>query len=165
MRFKATIVSVAATVVVLGLVLLVRPYLHSSRVQPPAASTDPPVSSSEPVAPPDPVPPAVPPPTPPRAAAAAEPSPVDEAALMTKLRAIQNSDPATALVLARDGNARFPNSTDAAERAEILVKSLAKLGRVSEARGEAELMVNRYPGTTWALEVEKHTGAHPHRSQ
>jgi hypothetical protein len=82
---------------------------------------------------------------------------------MTHLRAIQDSDPAQALVLARDGNARFPESADAAERAEIVVKSLALLGKPSEARREAEAMVNRYPGTPWALEVEKHTGAHPHR--
>jgi hypothetical protein len=87
----------------------------------------------------------------------------DEAALMAQARAVQDSDPALALALARDGNARFPDGADAAERAEIVVMSLARLGKPSEARREAEAMVNKYPGTPWALEVERHTGAHPHR--
>jgi hypothetical protein len=43
----------------------------------------------------------------------------------------------------------------------IEVKSLARQGHLSEARGAAEAMVNKYAGTPWALEVERHTGAHP----
>jgi len=42
-------------------------------------------------------------------------------------------------------------------------QALARQGRISEARGEAEHMVNEYPGTQWALDVERNTGAHPHR--
>jgi len=67
-------------------------------------------------------------------------------------------------VLARDGNARFPNSPDAAERAALAIKSLALSSRLSEARGEAEFMVNHYPPSRWTEEVERHTGAHPHRA-
>jgi TolA-binding protein len=81
---------------------------------------------------------------------------------MQRLRAIEDSDPAQALDLARDGDRRFPKSRDSAERAMIEVKSLAREGKLSEARGAAEVMVNQYPGTPWALEVERHTGAHPH---
>ncbi|MGA3123146.1 MAG: hypothetical protein ABSF69_20435 [Polyangiaceae bacterium] len=88
--------------------------------------------------------------------------PSDEASLMQRLRAIEDSDPAQALDLARDGDRRFPKSRDSAERAMIEVKSLAREGKLSEARGAAEVMVNQYPGTPWALEVERHTGAHPH---
>jgi hypothetical protein len=95
---------------------------------------------------------------------ATEPTPTtDEASLMTRVRAVQDADPELALVLARDGNTRFPDSADAPERAEIIVMALAHLGKPSEARQEAEAMVNKYPGTPWALEVERHTGAHPHR--
>jgi hypothetical protein len=87
---------------------------------------------------------------------------LDEAALMARLRGVEDRDPVLARSLAEEGNRRFPNSPDAAERAAVAIKSLALQGRASEARGEAERMVNEYPGTKWALEVEQHTGAHPH---
>jgi hypothetical protein len=80
---------------------------------------------------------------------------------MVRLRDIENGDPAVALDMAREGDVRFAGGSAAAERAMIEVKSLAREGRLSEARGAAEQMVNRYPGTPWALEVERHTGAHP----
>ena len=87
---------------------------------------------------------------------------VDEGSLMTKLRSVEDSDSEVALELAREGDRRFPESSAAAERAAIIVKSLAREGKLSEARGEAEAMVNRYAGTSWAALVEQHTGAHPH---
>jgi hypothetical protein len=87
---------------------------------------------------------------------------VDEGSLMSQLRSVEESDSARALELARLGNRLFPESPAAAERAEIIVKSLAREGNLSEARGEAEVMVNRYAGTSWAALVEQHTGAHPH---
>jgi hypothetical protein len=87
---------------------------------------------------------------------------VDEGSLMTQLRSVEESDSVLALELAREGNRRFPESSAAAERAAIIVKSLAREGKLSEARGEAEVMVNRYAGTSWAALVEQHTGAHPH---
>jgi len=96
---------------------------------------------------------------------AASSSPLDETALMTRMRSAETTAPDVALQLAREGNLRFPGSSDAAERAAAVVRCLAQLGRVSEARGEAEIMVNRYAGTPWALEVERHTGAHPHRNR
>jgi hypothetical protein len=89
---------------------------------------------------------------------------LDEPALMAELRLADSRDPELALALARDGNARFGDSPDAAERAALAVKALARTGHLSQARGEAEIMVNRYPDTPWAREVEAHTGAHPHRS-
>jgi hypothetical protein len=49
--------------------------------------------------------------------------------------------------------------------AAMVVKSLARQGKASEARAEAEEMVNKYVGTSWAREVERHTGAHPHVNQ
>jgi hypothetical protein len=87
---------------------------------------------------------------------------VDEGSLMTQLRSVEDSDSALALELAREGNRLFPESPAAAERAAVIVKSLAREGKLSEARGEAEVMVNHYAGTSWAALVEQHTGAHPH---
>jgi hypothetical protein len=84
----------------------------------------------------------------------------DEAALMERLRAAQDTDPALALTLAREGNEQYPDSPEVPERAALAIKSLALLGRFAEARGEAEKMVNAYPDSRWATEVERHTGAH-----
>ena len=67
--------------------------------------------------------------------------------------------------LAREGERRFPDSPNAPEFAAMAVKSLARQGKLSEARAEAEVMVNKYAGTHWAREVERHTGAHPTRNQ
>jgi hypothetical protein len=97
-------------------------------------------------------------PTPAQRAARRE---LEETGFMTELRRVAASDPVRGLELAREGQRRFPNGEAAAERAAIVVRSLAMQGRLSEARGEAELMVQRYAGTSWAREVEQQTGAHP----
>ena len=89
---------------------------------------------------------------------------LDEPALMDRLRRVKEENPATAVALAREGNFRFPDSPDAAERSSILVHALAAQGLSSEARGEAEDMVNRYPDSSWVREVELFTGAHRHRN-
>jgi hypothetical protein len=46
----------------------------------------------------------------------------------------------------------------------ILIHVLAEQGLHSEARGEAERMVNRYPDSRWVREIERFTGAHRHRN-
>jgi hypothetical protein len=83
---------------------------------------------------------------------------------MAKLRGIKDSDPARAVEMAREGNLRYPDSADRSERRSILIHALANLGRSSEARGEAEAMVNQEPDSPWVREVEKFTGAHRHRN-
>jgi len=88
----------------------------------------------------------------------------DEARLMARLRAIKDSDPAAAVTMAREGNRRFPESTDAPERTSILIHALVAVDKGSEARGEAEQMVNHYPDSSWVREVERFTGAHRHRN-
>ncbi len=80
---------------------------------------------------------------------------------MTELRGIGASDPARALALAREGNRRFPDSADAAERSATICKSLAALGRAAEAQDEARRMVERYPGTEWANDVRRHLLTQP----
>jgi hypothetical protein len=89
---------------------------------------------------------------------------LDEQPLMRLLRNSRGNDPALAIELAREGNRRFPGSPDAPERASLLIHALAEEGLSSEARGEAEDMVNRYPDSDWVHEVEQFTGARRHRS-
>lgn len=91
-------------------------------------------------------------------------NPSDEAALMAELRRVKDSDPARAIELCRAGQQRYPDSADAPERASILIHALAGQGQTSEARGEAEDMVNRYPDSQWVREIEQFTGAHRHRN-
>ena len=99
------------------------------------------------------------------AASAPTPNPtMSESALMAELRTFKDSDPQFAIERAREGNQRFPDSADAPERSSILIHALANAGQASEARGEAEDMVNRYPDSEWVREVERFTGAHRHRS-
>jgi hypothetical protein len=87
-----------------------------------------------------------------------------EAQLMARLRQLAAADPEAAVALARDGNRRFGQSAQAAERTSILIHALATLGRSSDARGEAETMVNELPDSPWVREIERFTGAHRHRS-
>ena len=128
-------------------------------------------SANEPVAPMDsPAAPGIPAPpgTSVAAVPASSPSPdaaLDESSLLAQLRSLVDVDPARAYELARRGLTLFPNSSSAPEMAALAVKSLARQGKRSEARGEAETMVNQYPDSPWAREVERHTGAHPHRNQ
>jgi TolA-binding protein len=80
---------------------------------------------------------------------------------MAAIRDLGASDPARALELSREGNRRFPNSADAAERSWTICKSLAALGRSAEARDEARQMVEQYPGTSWASDVRRHLLTQP----
>jgi hypothetical protein len=89
----------------------------------------------------------------------------DDASQMARLREVQDADPTLAYELAKEGQRRFPESANAAERAAIAVKALALQGKRSEARREAGDMVAKYPDSPWARDVEMHTGAHPRRSQ
>jgi len=86
---------------------------------------------------------------------------LDEPLLMARLRALGESAPLDSIALARQGNERFPESSDAPERAWRVAKSLVNLGRFHEARDEAQAMVTRYPGTPWTLDVERHLLVHP----
>jgi hypothetical protein len=136
---------------------------------------DEPKKPAPPVPAPDPMPPrtlgldASVPPTPhpaPKKAATAKPKLLTESELLERLRKAQDTDDyMLSYELAREGQRRFPDSPNAPEIAAMVVKSLARQGKISEARAEAETMVNKYAGTHWAREVERHTGAHPTRNQ
>jgi hypothetical protein len=88
-----------------------------------------------------------------------------EAKLMERLRKARAAGQhVSAIQLAREGNRRFPGSALEPERESILIHSLADNEQRSEARGEAEHMVNKYPDSDWVREVERFTGAHRHRN-
>ncbi len=82
---------------------------------------------------------------------------------MARLRS-SRSDPSLAIVLAGEGDRRFPGSDGAGERASVRIHALADQGHAAEARGEAERVVNRYPDSPWIREIEAFTGAHRHRN-
>jgi hypothetical protein len=84
-----------------------------------------------------------------------------EDALMMKLRSLAGQDPQQIIRLAREANARDPDGPNAPERAWMIVKSLTDQQRFSEAKDEAQTMVNRYPGTSWALDAQRHLLSNP----
>jgi hypothetical protein len=141
----------------------------SARVQTPAAP--------EPAQAPAPAPPAPPPAGPAAAARNAPPSApppsvsaetavarMNETVLMTRLRELAVTDSAQAIELARAGNKRFPDSRDAPERESILIHALVTQNQLSDARAQAEYMVNHYPDSKWVQQIEGFTGAHRHRN-
>jgi hypothetical protein len=82
--------------------------------------------------------------------------------LAAEMHSLEDLDPERALEIAQRGQALWPTGPRAPEFAATQVKCLYRLDRPSEGRGAAEAMVNRYPTSNWALEVERQTGAHPH---
>jgi hypothetical protein len=131
---------------------------------PPSAPAQPPAP-----APPPPGPTAAaqnaPPPAPtPSVSAEAAVARMNEAVLMARLRELAATDSAQAIELARAGNKKFPDSPDAPERESILIHALVTQNQLSDARAEAEYMVNHYPDSTWVRQIEGFTGAHRHRN-
>jgi len=124
---------------------------------------------------PEPTPPRPPvvdtsvPPTPhpaPKRAATAKPKLLDESELMERLRKAQDTDDyLLSYDLARDGLRRFSDSFGRTRDGGDGCQVARTAGESLEARAEAEEMVNKYAGTSWAREVEQHTGAHPHVNQ
>jgi hypothetical protein len=84
-----------------------------------------------------------------------------EASLMKRLHELGETDPPAALELALEGNARFPSSSSAPERGWVICRSLVSMQRFDEAVAEARLVVERYPSTPWALDVERHLLINP----
>ncbi len=86
---------------------------------------------------------------------------VSEASLMVRLHHLAETNPSLSLALARDGNAQFPHSPGAPERAFIVAKSLVDMGRFKEAQKEARRMLKDYPNDPHTLDVERHLLAIP----
>jgi len=86
--------------------------------------------------------------------------PKDESSLMRLLRS--STDQATRLLLARDGNARFPDSLDTGERTAAIVEALFALDRAPEGRTEATIFLEAHPDDPWAKRVRSFTALQTH---
>jgi hypothetical protein len=86
---------------------------------------------------------------------------VNEVALMVRLHQLGETNPPLSLRLAREGNARFPHTPEAPERAFIVVKSLVDMARFKEAQAEARRMLKDYPDDPHTLDVERHLLSNP----
>ncbi|HEX7599366.1 MAG TPA: hypothetical protein VF518_14210 [Polyangia bacterium] len=85
---------------------------------------------------------------------------LDEPALMEKIRQSVETDPATAVTLADDGERRFPNSQLREEREALAIRALINLQRIGAARGRAYPFLERYPNGPYSGEVAAMTGVH-----
>jgi hypothetical protein len=89
-------------------------------------------------------------------------NPREEVALMVRLRELGPiAHPELSLKLAREGDEKFPGSPDAAERSWFAVRALMEMRRIDDAVAESRLMVEKYRGTSFANDVEKHMLTHP----
>jgi hypothetical protein len=86
---------------------------------------------------------------------------VSEASLMVRLHQLAETNPPLSLELARQGNARFPHTPAAPERAFIVVKSLVDMGRFKEAQQEARGMLKDYPHDPHTFDVQRHLLSNP----
>lgn len=80
---------------------------------------------------------------------------------MTVLREIGLGDPTRSLDLARQGDAKFGATRDAAERGWYAARALVDLKRTSEAVIQARILIARYPTSSFALDVARHLLTHP----
>lgn len=165
---KTAIIVLAAGVIALSALLVAFAVRHKRSVPAPIETQEP-IMAATPSAPGEPAAKALPllPPalsTGPRLRMATEPAadkPLDETSLMTKLHDLAASDPPLSLRLAKEALDRFPDSPDAPEFNWNLVKALFNMGRLEEARKEAQVMVSKYPGNYFAGDVDHHLLNHP----
>jgi hypothetical protein len=164
---KTAIIVLAAGVIALSALLVAFAVRHKRSVPAPIERQEP-IMAATPPAPSEPAAKALPllPPalsTGPRLRMATEPAgkPLDETSLMTKLHDLAASDPPLSLRLAKEALDRFPDSPDAPEFNWNLVKALFNMGRLEEARKEAQVMVSKYPGNYFAGDVDHHLLNHP----
>lgn len=104
----------------------------------------------------------VPPPASPLAASSAPPDP--ETSLTGRLRAVVDADPGAALGLADEGERRFGDGPLADERSFLKMRALVHLGRIGDARSEAEAFFERFPESPLGERAYRLTGVHPRPS-
>src|SRR5664279_1320062 len=80
----------------------------------------------------------------------------DETSMLAKLHELAHTDPPLSLRLAREAVARFPDGPNAPEFEWNVVKALVNMEHWDEARQEARFMVEKYPGNSFAEDVEHH---------
>jgi hypothetical protein len=79
---------------------------------------------------------------------------------MAKLRAELQSDPASALALADEGEHRFADSSYAEERRALTIQALINLDHIGSARSRAYEFLTRYPSGPYSAHIEAMTGVH-----
>jgi len=81
---------------------------------------------------------------------------LDEMSLLSNLHDLAAADPPRSLQLAREAVDRFPGSANAPEFEWNAVKALFNMGRLEEAKNEAQLMLRRYPQSSFTGDVIHH---------
>lgn len=81
------------------------------------------------------------------------PRSAEEIEHMIRLREKAASDPAAALRLAEEGRQRFAGGLFSIEREFIAIESLARLGRLAEARRRSEALIAAHPNSPYADRV------------
>jgi len=76
-----------------------------------------------------------------------------EARLLSRARAVMESDPAQALQLAEQHSARFPSGALSEEREAIAIKALRRLGKEEPAARRQARFLARYPESPHALSL------------
>lgn len=66
-----------------------------------------------------------------------------------------NEDPERALRLAQQGEQEFPRTMFTAERKQIALLAMVKLGRVDEARKQAKPFLRAYPNAPWSARLRE----------
>jgi hypothetical protein len=173
---KARLVAIGIGALIVSMAIAIAVWRGTSADEAPAEMSAAEAPAASPAPSPAPAP-APPPPTPAAAAQntapdAAAPSArveatvarMNEAVLTAHLREVAQHDSAQAIEIARAGNKKFPEGPEAPERYSILIHALVTQNQLSEARGEAEYMVNHYPDSKWVRDIEGFTGAHRHRN-
>jgi hypothetical protein len=116
-------------------------------------------TATSPFPPPGPPLPTAPPPLPP--AGAAPSGDEIEDALIERLRAAVDEDPAGALELAREIERRHPDGDRSDEREWLEMRALVHLGDIAAARDAAEEFFERHPESPFAPDVHRLTGVRP----
>lgn len=72
-------------------------------------------------------------------------------------------NPGQALNLSRSCEGKFHDAAREAERAAVAIQALVSIGKIGQARAEAETFVKRYPTGDLTMRIENLTGIHSHQ--
>ena len=167
MRARAPKLLAAVAVAAVGALLALGDGRGEAPVAAPVTEAAPTVAAVPTAPPAPPVAAAVPaaPPPAPASRAPAEPlaaaTPASEEEHVARLREVVDADPAAAVALAEDGEARFPGGTYSDERAYHRMRALVHLGEIGVARAAAGEFFERHPESPLGRDVFRLTGMRP----
>ena len=76
---------------------------------------------------------------------------------LSRLRLLEPTDPAQALVVAEEGHRMFPSGVFAQEREALAISALVRLGQHAEARARAKSFVAAYPESHFVERIRRLT--------